>query len=48
MEQQGSFRQHELRGADLEKLFPGVLRGILATFVLKLPQRATAAATAGR
>ena len=31
-----------VRSADFEKLLPAVLEGIVATFGLKLPQRATA------
>jgi DNA-binding transcriptional ArsR family regulator len=42
VEQQGSFRQHELRSDDLEALFPGVLRGVVATFGLPLPDLAVA------
>lgn len=40
VEQKGSFRQHELRSAELEQLFPGVLKGVVATFGLSLPEEA--------
>ncbi len=43
VEQRGSFRQHELRSADLETLFPGVLASIVATFGITLPELAAAA-----
>jgi DNA-binding transcriptional ArsR family regulator len=42
VEQQGSFHRHELRSDDLEALFPGVLRGVVATFGLALPDLAVA------
>ncbi|WP_261163842.1 helix-turn-helix transcriptional regulator [Microbacterium sp. Marseille-Q6965] len=44
VDQKGSFRQHELRATDLETLFPGVLRSIVATFHLELTDTAQPAA----